>query len=236
MFSLQVPYFHISPYNCLLRQSTTTNYHDHLKLFPSVYCRFLSVLLEPLYSLRAFQAWAHSMPTPSSSSHVPLDLSATTVPHATCPPDDDRSVWRSEAMEDSHEEVDVPVSATPQLLNNSPPSSQPAGSTETHITQQRIPKRIDMDEEASASEMLSPMSTEGEKHDERDLQVLARTDMGSSSMGYDFSNIRVREYNDIQLLLGSALTCCIADSLFALMFPSRWQQIHWNPEIGAPGL
>lgn len=136
------------------------------------------------------------MPTPSSSSNV--TLAATIVSHASCPPDDDRTAWRGEIMQDSQDEVNVPVSATQQP--NSPTPSQPLGSTDTLITEQRVSKRIDTDEEVGASEMMSPMSAEGEKPDERDMQVLSRTEMGSSSMGYDFSNIRVCEPN-IQLFL-----------------------------------
>jgi len=100
-------------------------------------------------------------------------------------------------MDDSQDDVNVPISEAFQQPN--PPLSEPAGSTDTHITQQRNSKRMDTDEETSASDMLSPMSTEGEKHDESDLPVLSSTDLGSSSMGYDFSNIRVRTSQRISI-------------------------------------
>jgi hypothetical protein len=93
-------------------------------------------------------------------------------------------------MDDSHD--DVIVSVPEAFQQPTPPPSEPAGSTDTHITQQRNTKRMDIDEEISAPDMLSPMSTEGEKHEDSDLPVLSNADLGSPSMGYDFSNIRVR--------------------------------------------
>lgn len=86
---------------------------------------------------------------------------------------------------------DVMVSPPEAFQQPSPPPSEPAGSTNTHITQQRNTKRMDTDEESSAPDMLSPMSAEGEKHEDGDLPVLSNTDLGSPSTGYDFSNIRV---------------------------------------------
>jgi hypothetical protein len=50
---------------------------------------------------------------------------------------------------------------------------------------------MDIDEETSAPDMLSPISAEGDKQEEAELPALANTDLGSPSMGYDFSNIRV---------------------------------------------
>jgi len=50
---------------------------------------------------------------------------------------------------------------------------------------------MDIDEEAAAPDMLSPMSADGEKQEEIDLPALTSTDLGSPSMGYDFSNIRL---------------------------------------------
>lgn len=53
---------------------------------------------------------------------------------------------------------------------------------------------MDIDEDTTAAEMLSPISVEGgEKQEERELSALAAPDLGSPSMGYDFSNIRVCE-------------------------------------------
>lgn len=97
-------------------------------------------------------------------------------------------------MEDNPVEPDLPA---PELLQQPSPSSsdaRTAGSTETHIAEQQQTKRMDIDEEVSAPDMLSPMSAEIEKQpqpDESDLHPLSRADLGSPSMGYDFSNIRL---------------------------------------------
>jgi len=50
---------------------------------------------------------------------------------------------------------------------------------------------MDIDEETSGPDMLSPMSAEADKHDEGEMRTLSRTDLSSPSMGYDFSNIRL---------------------------------------------
>jgi hypothetical protein len=50
---------------------------------------------------------------------------------------------------------------------------------------------MDIDEETTAPDMLSPMSAEGDKPEESELPALSATDLGSPSMGYDFSNVRV---------------------------------------------
>ena len=122
------------------------------------------------------------MPTPN--------IATTTSLHSSCPPDDDRASWRT--TDDSQEGVDVPAPEVSQQPTPPPSDSQPAGSADTHITRQRESKRTDIEEEINAPDMLSPISTEGEKHEDNELRTLTRTDLGSPSMGYDFSNIRVR--------------------------------------------
>jgi hypothetical protein len=92
-------------------------------------------------------------------------------------------------MDGSHNDVNVPTIEAFQ--QPTPPPSEPAGLTGTHITQQRNNKRMDIDEDISAPDMLSPRSAEGEKHEDSELPVLSSTDQGSPSMGYDFSSIRV---------------------------------------------
>lgn len=93
-------------------------------------------------------------------------------------------------MEESNDEA---VVIAPEVLQQPtpPPSDLHTGqSTDTHIANQRD-KRMDIDEETSAPDMLSPISAEGDKQEEAELPALANTDLGSPSMGYDFSNIRV---------------------------------------------
>lgn len=95
---------------------------------------------------------------------------------------------------DDHNEATVNVPEGLQQPTPPPSDSQVTGSTEeTHIADRPQTKRMDIDEEASGPDMLSPMSTEAEKQDDSELPTLSSTDLGSPSMGYDFSNIRVCE-------------------------------------------
>jgi hypothetical protein len=95
-------------------------------------------------------------------------------------------------MEDSLAEANIPA---PEVLQQPSPlssDSHTTGSTDTHIAEQQQAKRMDIDEEVSAPDMLSPISAEAEKQqDESDLHPLTHADLCSPSMGYDFSNIRV---------------------------------------------
>lgn len=97
--------------------------------------------------------------------------------------------------DESHDEAIVTTTAVEVevLQQPTPPSSDAhaTGSTETHIAEQPNVKRMDVDEEAAAQDMLSPMSAEGDKQDEAELPAITSTDLGSPSMGYDFTNIRV---------------------------------------------
>ena len=56
----------------------------------------------------------------------------------------------------------------------------------------RSMKQMDTEDEAAAPDIPSPISADGEKHDERELSALHSTDLGSPSLSYDFSNVRVR--------------------------------------------
>jgi hypothetical protein len=94
-------------------------------------------------------------------------------------------------MEDSLIESSTPAPEVLQQPSPPPSDSHTSGSTDAHIAEQQQTKRMDIDEEPSAPDMLSPMSAEADKQDESDLHPLTRADLGSPSMGYDFSNIRV---------------------------------------------
>lgn len=86
-----------------------------------------------------------------------------------------------------------------------------------------------------ATDMPSPISADGEKHDEGELPALDSADLGSPSMGYEFSNIRVR----IPLItsdLNVMLTNNLADTLILLSVLAPWQQISRNPALRKPGL
>jgi hypothetical protein len=110
-----------------------------------------------------------------------------------CPPEDDRAFRRREEMDDSSEGAIV---ALPEILQQpTPPASGPQdhGSTESDIIERPTIKRMDIDEETtSGPDMLSPMSADTDnKPEESELPALTSTDP-SPSMGYDFSNVRVR--------------------------------------------
>ncbi|KAH8662837.1 vacuolar import and degradation protein-domain-containing protein [Tricladium varicosporioides] len=126
------------------------------------------------------------MPTPSSDQSI----AASPPSHTSCPPDDDRTTWRSIEMDQTHDEA--VVNAPEVLQQPTPPSdSQNAGLTDRHITDQPEIKRMDIDEDTTAPDMLSPMSAEGDKQEENDLPALRNTDICSPSMSYDFSNVRL---------------------------------------------
>ncbi|KAL2067409.1 hypothetical protein VTL71DRAFT_1834 [Oculimacula yallundae] len=129
------------------------------------------------------------MPTPSPSSSE--NVVAETPLQSSCPPDDDRSNWRVVDMDVPHDEA---IATAPEVLQQpTPPPTglQAAGSTDTHMAEQHNAKRLVGEEENSGPDMLSPMSAEGDKQEERELPALLNTDLGSPSMGYDFSNIRL---------------------------------------------
>lgn len=99
-------------------------------------------------------------------------------------------------MDHIREEVTI---AEPELYQQPTPppidSLIPAGA-ESRIADEQDIKRMDIEEESVAGpDMLSPMSADVDnKAEESELPALASTDLGSPSMGYDFSNIRVRAF------------------------------------------
>lgn len=95
-------------------------------------------------------------------------------------------------MDDVGGELVAAPSEVQQQPTPPPQDSQVAGPTEGH--NMRSVKRMDTEEETAAPDMPSPMSADGEKHDERELPVLNSTDLGPPSLSYDFSNVRVRIY------------------------------------------
>lgn len=95
-------------------------------------------------------------------------------------------------MDESQDEAIVTAPEVLQQPTPPPSDSQVTGSTEIHIAEQQQTKRMDIDEETGGPDMLSPMSAEADKQDDSELPTLSSTDLSSPSMGYDFSNIRVR--------------------------------------------
>lgn len=127
------------------------------------------------------------MPTPSSDDNT-RQVPST---HILCPPDDERPSWTD--VETDNAQSDMPVES-PQINQPLiPPSdSSPTASVERHssITTQSK-KQMDIDEEPTAPDMLSPVIAETEKQEDRDRSALAGTALRSPSSGYDFSYVRV---------------------------------------------
>ncbi len=93
-------------------------------------------------------------------------------------------------MDDSRHEENV-ITPEEAFQQPTPPSDSPAaGSAERHLAEQENAKRMDMDEDTSAAEMLSPMSAGPDKQEVVELPALP-VDLGSPSLGYDLSNVRV---------------------------------------------
>jgi glucose-induced degradation protein 4 len=93
-------------------------------------------------------------------------------------------------MEDAGGELITADSEAQQQPTPPPQDSQVAGPAERHSM--RSMKQMDKEEESAAPDMPSPISADGEKHDVDDLSALNNADLGSPSLSYDFSNVRVR--------------------------------------------
>ncbi|CZS90396.1 hypothetical protein WAI453_004192 [Rhynchosporium graminicola] len=130
------------------------------------------------------------MPTPSPTSNESIVV--VTPSHSSCPPDDDRTNWRAvEDMEVPHDEA---VSTAPEILQEpTPPPTElrAAGLTDTDIAEQHSTRQMEGEEENSGPDMLSPMSPDRDKQEDRAVAASSNEDLGSPSMGYDFSNIRL---------------------------------------------
>jgi len=94
-------------------------------------------------------------------------------------------------MNDAGDELISAASDVLQEPTPPPPDSQAPGPTERHIQDERSIKRTDTEEETIGPDMPSPISADGEKHDEGELPALNSADLSSPSMGYDFSNVRL---------------------------------------------
>jgi len=93
-------------------------------------------------------------------------------------------------MDNAHQPSNDSAPEVHQQPTPPPSDSHVSGGTEARIAESQA-KRMDIDEESTAPDMLSPMSTDGEKQEEHELPTLSSTGLSSPSMGYDFSNIRL---------------------------------------------
>ncbi len=140
------------------------------------------------------------MPTPSDDTlHIPsvTDHHVERSTHTTCPPDIERlSVWRNQdddviARGDSTAETSNQQQHTPSA------DAENLGRTDTQDMQQTHTKQMDVEEDTSSGEAMSPLSLAPEiKESEQRLSpvptspaVVAHS--SSSSMRHEFSNVRV---------------------------------------------
>jgi len=97
-------------------------------------------------------------------------------------------------------------SIAPEILQRPTPpphDSQDTSSTEARLNYQENNKRMDIDEDTTGPDMLSPVSVEGDKHEEPELPALTSPHLGSPSLGYDFSNVRLIPSSPSKLRPGS---------------------------------
>lgn len=140
------------------------------------------------------------MPTPSDDIlHIPsvTDHHVERSTHTTCPPEIERlNVWRTQ---DDYVNVreDSAVEPSPQQQRTPPPSAEDLGRTDTQDSQQAHTKQMDVEEDISSGEAMSPLSLAPEnKEGEQRLSPVSMspavaTHSSSSSMSHEFSNIRV---------------------------------------------
>ena len=97
-------------------------------------------------------------------------------------------------MDHPGEETIVAAPEVYQQPTPPPTDSHVPGSTESHNADEQDVKRMDVEEDATAvPDMLSPMSVDADgKPEESELSGLTSADLGLPSLGYDFSNVRVR--------------------------------------------
>jgi hypothetical protein len=137
-------------------------------------------------------------------------------------------------MDEAGDEFVLVATEAQQQPTPPPQDSQESGPAETHSL--RSIKRNDSDQEAAAPDMPSPISADGEKHEERELAVLNSVDLGSPSPSYDFSNVRVRTTLTPLYIQIFILTICPVNPFAHIPSLPRWQQVLWYPAFRAPGL
>lgn len=150
--------------------------------------------------------------TPSVRGDVVVnEVEASGLPHSFCPPEDDRNdSWMQEQIRINAERVESDASTS--LHPTPPPSSsqQPSTPEDTTVLSPHI--KMDVEMESKPDGMISPVSMGAESHQEAEkgaarvrTRTLTRTptntqpmhmpvenySSSSSSMDYEFSNVRV---------------------------------------------
>jgi hypothetical protein len=135
------------------------------------------------------------MPTPQSNEPI----EGSRLVHTTCPPEDERSdAWRAAHTDISQSDDEPNLVAMTNIVEQQPTPppvdlSRQDGPAETYDPSQA--KTMDIDDSGPAADMPSPISIadKQEEREEREQTALTSNYPGaSSSMDYDFSNVRVR--------------------------------------------
>lgn len=131
------------------------------------------------------------MPTPSDNDRV---SNASPTTHS-CPPEDEhRSNWSHSDVIVPDGDFPIPIMRRPaQQPTPPPPESQTVvGPTDSYISTRDERKQVDpAEDENIVTDMLSPVSLEGDKQDDCELPARNGAGVGSSVEGYDFSNVRL---------------------------------------------
>lgn len=141
--------------------------------------------------------------TPSVRGDVVVnEVDASGLPHSSCPPEDDRNdSWMQEQIRINAERVEAAVSASSH--STPPPSSSQQASTpeDTPVPSPHI--KMDVEMESKPDGMISPVSMGAESNPESEKRAarVSKTNTqpmtmdnytsSSSSMDYEFSNVRV---------------------------------------------
>lgn len=147
------------------------------------------------------------MPTPSDDRLHPHslvdDLHHDRLTHTTCPPDNERAdAWRSNDGTLDGDPLDHnPVDDAPPPQHQAEPSVDVVtpGAMDTVNGQQGVnTKMVDMEQEQSSTDGMSPMSGNAEVKEEEPrlspapIATAVATTPSCSSMTHEFSNVRVR--------------------------------------------
>lgn len=170
-------------------------------------------------------------------------VSSTSVP--SCPPEDEiRTRWLQITLDEGVTDYRIHAAQEP---TPPPQDSQLTGSTDSYISAQGEHKQVDADDDNAVADMLSPISAEGDKQDERELSSLTGSDPGSPSEGYDFSTVRVNDTtsnshlrcisNSLRSFPGPRLAFCaqavdftVLNNLSDKYMMSRWRSSTWTCE------
>lgn len=174
---------------------TTQTFTGHAHLVFAVHCYFFSLFLyHHIVLLLSISPVRRTliMPTPSRD---PPNLIPELIAQSSCPPE-----TSSRRLEETDGLLDQMQDDIPEVQQQQTSAGLQAPSPASNSAADNENKRMDIDYEATAPDMPSPMSPEGDKQDDSEIPAASSALLGSPSMGYDFSNVRVSQLLAVQLL------------------------------------